>query len=166
AAGRLGLVICAKTGRTSERPRSETRDFRGIWRPRFPGADLVSVAAGMLPRADRWQGDEGPRWHITIAPGAVRVGTTDRARWERTAEREQEATRKLVDHLARHWDREGDFPAEPEPSREIVGWSRKSRANMVRALCELDYEPFFTDPSRPLAMLTLTYPGDWETVAP
>lgn len=173
--GRLGLVICAKTGRTSETPRSRRSrephelgpDLLGrIWRPRFPSADLVGAAAAMLPRADRWLGDEGPRWYITVAPGAVRVSTIDRARWERTAEREQEATRKLVDYLARYLDREGEFPADPKPSREIIGWSRKSRANMVRTLCELDYEPFFTDPSRPLAMLTLTYPGDWETVAP
>ncbi|MEU7776239.1 hypothetical protein AB0C44_33415 [Micromonospora taraxaci] len=37
---------------------------------------------------------------------------------------------------------------------------------MVRALCELDYHPMLADPTRVPAMVTLTYPGDWLTVAP
>lgn len=50
-------------------------------------------------------------------------------------------------------------------SREITEWSRKSRANMIRALAEIDYAPVLSASGVP-AMVTLTYPGDWEAVAP
>ncbi|MGH3505432.1 MAG: hypothetical protein ACRDQA_31745, partial [Nocardioidaceae bacterium] len=33
----------------------------------------------------------------------------------------------------------GEWTPRPSPSRQIAGWSRKSRANMVRVLAELDY---------------------------
>lgn len=36
---------------------------------------------------------------------------------------------------------------------------------MVRTLAELDYTPLFADGDRLPAMITLTHPGDWETVA-
>lgn len=58
------------------------------------------------------------------------------------------------------------LPGDPEPTREITEWSARSRARMTRRLCELDYAPFFADSTRVPAMLTLTYPGDWVTVAP
>lgn len=179
--GGLGLVICAITGRTStalgQTPSSEGVAVPGtpgaIAAPyRFPAADLVGAAAAMLPRADRWDGSEGPRWNITIAPGAIRVGATDRARQERTLERQRERDERFVDLVVAQVlaaTPEGEDPVWPErpPSRrEVTGWSRKSRANMVRTLCELDYGPLVGDGSRPLAMVTLTYPGDWETVAP
>ncbi len=51
----------------------------------------------------------------------------------------------------------------PDPAR-ITSWSRKSRSMMVRRLAELDYSPLFAGGGVP-AMLTLTYPGDWEEVA-
>lgn len=51
------------------------------------------------------------------------------------------------------------------PSRVIRSWSRKSRANMRRVLSQLDYAPLM-DQGDVRAMLTLTYPGDWQTVAP
>ncbi len=49
-------------------------------------------------------------------------------------------------------------------SREVRQFSRKSRANMCLALCQLDYTVLFEDNGKP-AMVTLTYPGDWLTVA-
>jgi hypothetical protein len=51
------------------------------------------------------------------------------------------------------------------PGREITEWSRKSRAAMCRTFAELDYTPL-VDCGRVPAMVTLTYPGDWEYVAP
>jgi hypothetical protein len=89
------------------------------------------------------------------------------ARKERSAERDQQRHRVIADldaaYMVAH---DGAKPPEPIPSREIKGWSQQSRANMVRALAELDYAPMFTDPSKLPAMVTLTYPGDWLTVAP
>jgi hypothetical protein len=60
----------------------------------------------------------------------------------------------------------GQFPSEPIPSREITSWSRVSRCNMVKTFCQIDYTPMFADPTRLPAMVTLTYSGDWLTVAP
>lgn len=69
------------------------------------------------------------------------------------------------DYLAgriRRRDRE-DTPAPP--SRSITAWSSKSRANMVKVLALLDYAPLFDGGGTP-AMVTLTYPGAWQVVAP
>lgn len=179
-----GLVICAITARTStadpQTPSSEgghsprtSESAATAWRPSFPSADLVGHAADMLPRAPRWDGREGPRWHIKIAPGAISVGSTDRARQERALQAQQERERKFVDMVVAQLyatTPEGETPEWPKPPpsrREVTGWSRKSRANMVRSLCELDYSPLFAGhEARPLAMITLTYPGSWLTVAP
>lgn len=59
----------------------------------------------------------------------------------------------------------GHFRDAPPSRQEITKWSRKSRANMVKALCELDYEPIMQR-GHPPAMVTLTYPDEWESVAP
>ncbi|GAA4699917.1 rolling circle replication-associated protein [Phytohabitans rumicis] len=127
---------------------------------------MLEAAAGLYEALPSWDGHEGPRARVTIGPGAVGVKRTDLARRERTAEREQRRRRKVADELAGELERTGEFPPAPMPRREITGWSRKSRANMVRALCELDYLPMFTNPAAVPAMVTLTYPGDWLTVAP
>nr|WP_244232308.1 MULTISPECIES: hypothetical protein [Mycobacterium] len=46
----------------------------------------------------------------------------------------------------------------------ITEWSRKSRSAMCRTFAELDYGPL-VESGRVPAMITLTYPGDWEVVA-
>ncbi len=50
--------------------------------------------------------------------------------------------------------------------KAITAWSSKSRANMIKRLFTLDYSPLFADESRTPVMITLTYPGEWESVAP
>lgn len=127
---------------------------------------MLDAAAALYESLPVWDGHEGPRARITIAPGAVGVQRRDLARRERTGEREIERTRKVVDELAGELNRNGEFPDPPAPRREITGWSRKSRANMVKALCEIDYLPMFRSVAAVPAMVTLTYPGDWLTVAP
>ena len=47
----------------------------------------------------------------------------------------------------------------------ITEWSRKSRSAMCRTFAELDYNPL-VESGRVPAMVTLTYPRDWEIVAP
>lgn len=49
--------------------------------------------------------------------------------------------------------------------RCITAWSRKSRAAMLAKIASLDFAPLFAQAGTP-AMVTLTYPGDWLTVAP
>lgn len=49
--------------------------------------------------------------------------------------------------------------------RKITMWSAESRANMYRTLASLDYAPLYALGRVP-AMVTLTYPADWQAVAP
>jgi hypothetical protein len=137
---------------------------------------------------------EGPQWTFVIAPGALQVKTKDWGRAARTQERDarrqvqgsvwneargrelqREAVRRaspavpwapgisaqrhLKDLLEQEFQR-------PVPRREITGWSRKSRCNMRKTFAQLDYSEAFGDSTRPACMVTLTYPGDWLTVAP
>lgn len=136
-----------------------------LWTPRFPTPARLREAAALFDARPAWAGEEGPRPRIVLAAGLLRVTAPDLARRERTQERAEIARQKTVDQLAGYLDRGEEVP-EQEPTREITEWSRKSRANMVAALCELDYRPLLADPSRLPAMVTLTYPGDWLTVAP
>lgn len=142
-----------------------------LWAPRFPSADLVAQAADLVPSVRQAAGPdstlaEGPHWEFTVAPGMVSVRSRDYARAERTHERQVTAHRAETDQLAHSLiENDWEFPPDPEPSREITGWSRKSRANMVQKLCQLDYTQLFPQGRLP-AMVTLTYSADWETVAP
>lgn len=52
-----------------------------------------------------------------------------------------------------------------EEDRRIVGWSQKSRTRMISTFSELDWSRFLEQPGD-VAMVTLTYPGDWQAVAP
>jgi hypothetical protein len=141
--GAAGLVTCATTARVR----------------RFPSPDLVAAAAAMFPQRLPWGGHEGPRPLVTVGPGVISVGWPDVSRAERSAERAEDRRRTDVD-LAAMFGR-----PELAPSRVIEGWSSKSRARMVRTLAELDYGPLLGLGLR-LPMTTLTYPGDWLTVAP
>jgi hypothetical protein len=58
-----------------------------------------------------------------------------------------------------------DQIAPGRSGRRVTQWSRKSRTAMCRTFAELDYTPLVDDDRVP-AMITLTYPGDWESVAP
>lgn len=136
-----------------------------LWNPRFPSPAGLDLAARMFNARPAWAGEEGPRPRIVISPGALAIEAPDLARRERRHERAENSRRATVDQMATYLARGEEIP-EAEPSREITGWSRKSRANMVRALCEMDYQPMLSNPTRLPAMVTLTYPADWLTVAP
>lgn len=162
-ATRPGLVTYAKSARVSG---GGVSDLANLWRPSFPGADLVSAAAGLFPRrCEPWDGHEGPRPRVVIGPGVIALAAPDLARRERAAERAITRRRAQVGALAAYLSARGAFPVPPSPSREITGWSRKSRARMVRRLAEIDWSPLI-GPGRVPAMITLTYPRDWQTVAP
>lgn len=145
------------------------------YRPRFPAADLLDAVQDFLPAMEAWDGHEGPRARLTYSPGAVGVSRKNYAKIERTYERASVHDRRDADMLAAELLARGHFPEPPAPRQEVLHWSRKSRCNMVRALCEIDYvAPLSASnptgpllrPGDPPAMVTLTYSGDWETVAP
>lgn len=146
-------------------PASDT-PVMALWSPSFPSPAGLDLAAMMFDARPAWAGEEGPRPRIVISAGAFAISAPDLARRDRRHERAEKARQLDVDVVASYLARGEKPPPEPVPCREITEWSRKSRANMVRALCELDYRPLLADPTRIPAMVTLTYPGDWLTVAP
>ncbi len=138
---------------------------------RFPRPDLVAAAAALFDGAQPWAHGrdrldaepESGRFRITVGPGVVRLGWTNPVRAERAAERA--VNRHRLD-VATEEDRvkSGRDESDP-PGRGITEWSRKSRAAMCHTFAELDYTPL-VESGRVPAMVTLTYPGDWECVAP
>ncbi|WP_433501827.1 rolling circle replication-associated protein (plasmid) [Sphaerimonospora sp. CA-214678] len=152
-------------GRAVQLPALSDTPVTALWAPKFPSPEGLDLAARLFDARPAWQGEEGPRPRIVIAAGAFAIEAPDLARRERREERALKARQVEADIAATYLALDEDVP-ERVPSREITGWSRKSRANMVRALCELDYRPMLGDSDRLPAMVTLTYPGDWLTVAP
>ena len=116
SAGASGLVPCAITVRDSH---DGPLDVEELWRPRFPGPELVEAAADLLPSVGQPSGRgseiaEGPRWEIVVSPGVLRVRTRDHARAERTYERQQRRRRIDAD-MAVAWLREGeDVPSNSQ----------------------------------------------------
>ncbi|WP_242670266.1 rolling circle replication-associated protein [Mycobacterium decipiens] len=138
---------------------------------RFPSPDLVASAAALFEPVEPWaQGrdrlgvepDSG-RFRITIGPGVVRLGWTRPVRAEKASERAVKRHRLDVANEVDRVKAGRDIP-DP-PGRAITEWSRKSRAAMCRTFAELDYTPL-VECGRVPAMVTLTYPGEWESVAP
>lgn len=126
---------------------------------------------------------EGRTFRIAISPGVIACRSTDLNGREHTIARgrygsaddeysELSARAKSLDMLnAFRVDLEtgemsDEMPDLDGPSRkEIMNWSAKSRANMVKTLASLDYSTWDKETGS-LAMVTLTLPGDWEAVAP
>nr|BBA94281.1 putative replication protein [Rhodococcus erythropolis] len=187
-----GLVTSATTVReslpapeTAGQGLAESVTADDFWSHSFPRADDVRGAAASFQSVANWDGREGPRPRFVVAPGVVRLEVCDLARRERTAERAYLAARARVDMAAARHNSPYDFDVDDEElaelaslqgledddiggwsaEREIVGWSARSRSRMILRMAELDWAPMMDLPGIP-AMVTLTYPGDWLTVAP
>lgn len=171
-AGTNGLVICPKSVRdTAEGGVDEELSAADALGLRFPSPELVASAAALFEPAQPWAcgGDrrgaepESGRFRISIGPGVVRLGWTRPVRAEKASER---AVKRHRLDVAIEVDRVKAGRDIPEPPRRMITeWSRKSRAAMCRTFAELDYTPL-VESGRVPAMVTLTYPGDWESVAP
>jgi hypothetical protein len=140
----------------------------GLWAPKFPSPADVQAAAASFRELPHWDGGEGPRCRITIGPGVIMLSRNDLARHGRTREREHERHLKDVEQAAAIIVEKGRPPRDPLPTRIIDHWSAESRANMTKTLSMLDYSPLVAlcATGRIPAMVSLTYPGDWLTVAP
>ncbi|MBP2450142.1 hypothetical protein JOF57_000027 [Mycolicibacterium lutetiense] len=189
-----GLVICAENVRESVRDGISTGELRAVdaLGLRFPTPEMVTGAAALFEPAPPWAcgarrrgvEPESGRFRISIGPGVVRLGWTNPVRAEKTAERTVGHHQRDVDdakfHIrndlegdARHGDRAvvsstGRSHTEDDQFSTggvITEWSRKSRSSMCRTFAELDYSPL-VESGRVPAMVTLTYPGHWEVVAP
>ena len=159
---------------------------------RFPSPEMVTAAAALFEPAAPWASGpdrrgaepESGRFRIAVGPGVVRLSWTNPVRVEKTAERGVAHHQRDVDDAAFHVRRDLDGDAghgdravgssirrsltaseQPGTGAVITEWSRKSRSSMCRTFAELDYSPL-VESGRVPAMVTLTYPGDWEVVAP
>jgi hypothetical protein len=156
----------------------------------FPGVELVSAAAAMFERRPAWtqlkcgnvaydlRGPEGREFRIVISAGTVGVRMSDPARSERNGSDGFGNVKglprgRVLDFDGHDGSREyGAFAPAPtgelhpvKASRQVEGWSRRSRARMTQRLAQLDWSPMYAG-GRSAVMTTLTYPGDWLTVAP
>ena len=165
-----GLVISAITARaTTDHPENPEKSAfgsipdtvpSGLAGHRWPSPELVNAAAASFTRRlPAWDGSEGPRARIEIGPGIVRVARRDLNRAEKTAER-------IVARRLRSTPVDDEEDEGPAKRGVITEWSAKSRANMVATISSLDMREFVVTEAGLPAMLTLTYPGDWQTVAP
>lgn len=189
-----GLVICAKNVRDPLLDGIATGDLRAIdaLGLRFPSPEMVTAAAALFEPAAPWAcgpgrrgtEPESGRFRITVGPGVVRLGWTNPVRAEKTAERAVGHHQRDVDDAKLHvrndlaltaGDRDQAVVSSTRRSNSaadhrnagavITEWSRKSRSAMCRTFAELDYSPL-VESGRIPAMITLTYPGDWEVVTP
>jgi hypothetical protein len=189
-----GLVICAENVRDPLAEGIATGELRAIdaLGLRFPSPEMVKAAAALFEPSAPWASGPGRRgtepesgrFRITVGPGVLRLGWTNPVRAERTAERAvghhqrdvDDAKLKVrndLDLTAGHGDqavvsltrRSRTENDHGNAGGVITEWSRKSRSAMCRTFAELDYSPL-VESGRVPAMVTLTYPGDWEIVAP
>jgi len=107
--------------------------------PTFVTPDQLAEAAALFPKPADTRNPV--KYTLELTPGSVRL--TKRSLVRRSAEKSNYKPRTLIHE-----------------------WSRKSRANMVARLCSLDYRPLLSMPETMPGLITLTYPGDWKTVAP
>jgi hypothetical protein len=193
-AGTNGLVICAKNVRAPAADSGGGAEWRacdalGL---RFPSPELVTSAASLFEQTPPWAAGsarrgpepESGRFRVTVGPGVVRLAWTNPVRKEKAAQRAVKRHKGDVDDWQTRvkdlvaaaclldaqaviavaqckWDQ----IAPGRSGRRVTQWSRKSRTAMCRTFAELDYTPLVDDGRVP-AMITLTYPGDWELVAP
>lgn len=149
------LVTCAKKDRVSKTPGQYT----------FPDRDEVRAAAATVGPFV-WDGGEGPRPALEVAPGLVRLTAPDLNRREKSHERAlRRRQRAAIDEAHAEKPGSAEESSLGSTGRRITGWSRRSRARMVATMAELDLAPLLMSLQQP-AMVTLTYPGDWVAVAP
>lgn len=189
-----GLVICAENVRNPVADGIATGELRAIdaLGLRFPSPEMVTAAAALFEAAPPWAcgpgrrgvEPESGRFRISIGPGVVRLGWTNPVRSEKSSERAvghhqhdvddaKFHVRSDLEHEAERGDQAVVSSTRRSPTENdhgptggvITEWSRKSRSAMCRTFAELDYSPL-VESGRVPAMVTLTYPGDWEVVAP
>lgn len=135
----------------------------------FPSNEVVSRAWENFPRVDESdkrleEEPEGFSFELRIGPGVVSLGVSSPARAERAAERELKRHMTAVNAEAAWLESTGEWTGEKLQDREITGWSARSRSRMILSLAQTDFSPLFE--SGWPAMVTLTLPGCWLSVAP
>jgi hypothetical protein len=125
----------------------------------FPSVEMVSAAAGLLPRQALPGVGAGVLHSTRSGRLHVQEQRTEQLRKQGRSVVEVRAGAVVLRERAA-WRDDRTAP----PRGEVVAWSRRSRSRMVLALASLDYAPLL-DLGTP-AMVTFTLPADWQTVAP
>jgi hypothetical protein len=123
--------------------------FGDLYQGRFAGPGRVVAAAQSYGRDVLDASAEVPDWAIVVAPGVVRLTG-------RELEQSWWADRRAVEPRRSH--------RQPSKRAEVTSWTRKSRAKMTLTLASLDWSYLEHVTGLP-AMVTLTYPGEWLSVA-
>jgi hypothetical protein len=131
-------------------------------------ADVKSAAAAFGPSPWWSLAEESdlPRWYVT--PGGL-IATRKSARQiVREAESAQVRRVAVANAVALYLRDDPGWHPKGVPGRAVTEWSRKSRINMIRTFAAIDWGPVhaLAEVARIPAMVTLTYPKDWEVVAP
>ena len=114
---------------------------------------------------------EGMVWRVRVSPGVIGIRRYDVHRAALTAERRADNDRRYADLMGSlQQPEEGSDEFLPLPEKqpgtgEITKWSAKSRMRLSEVVGSLDFSDW-TQADGALAMVTLTLPGDWLTVAP
>lgn len=139
-----------------------------MWKPHFPSEFDVAEAAALIEPAVTSGLREGSQSFFTVSPGALQIGTVDRASCHRTDERARQRKHDEADDMA-GWIRDdggldqvasrlaaGDERTVRvlrgrKPSREITEWSRRSRVNFLKTTSMTGYDKMFTESKRCVA---------------
>lgn len=130
---------------------------------RFPSPDELQHAVAQLPTTTdkAWRQKAGPRFRLEVSPGSLRITSTDYARSSKADDRAAEARlRQAAAMLAE----DAKAPAGTRGTTNM-DWSRKSRARMPMRFASVDYSKLF-DQGKVPALVTLTYPGEWQRLVP
>lgn len=155
----------------------------------FPPPLAVTMAGALLPQLHTEvfrRGGSARQYSVTVSPGVVRVRDL-RLVDDRRPSEVRTYSQPLLEQLDRQCQEaaeefwRGNYAARRARWRfaqaraaggvpragAITYWSAKSRMRMVTTLASLDWTPVVDgDAGTRPAMVTLTLPGDWETVAP
>jgi hypothetical protein len=111
--------------------------------------------------------EESPFPRLKIAPGVLVLTRTSVRQLVKAEERARERRDITVKFAGQFLAENPDWRLNGLPPRSVTEWSAKSRANMVKTFASLDWSPIveLDAAGRVPAMVTLTWPADWETVA-
>jgi len=125
-------------------------DREDLYTPRFVSPQQLEDAKDQFQKMDPSIAKTSLYlYQVELSPGSVRI--SKKLRHPRTDRKEIDAHKTKMNYQSRE---------------AITSWSKKSRSAMVARICSLDYSQMLSNPKRPGAMITLTYPKTWEEVAP
>ena len=131
-------------------------------------ADVLSAVAEFGPSPWTSLAEDSPLPRLYVTPGALIATRTSSRQLVRQAEFAQLRCVSIANAAGLFLADDPDWRPKGVPARQVTSWSPRSRSNMVKTFASLDWSPVYAlaELGRIPAMVTLTYPGEWEVVAP